>query len=303
VCSRAVIILLSVVLLLYDCRQNSVSDNLSADTISVPVSAQHTKASDTIIALLKKDIHYSFIPVTKLVKSHIDSIFNSGKLEILYALNRVDGKHITRLDSLIVPDTFSTDLNLYTPFPDSLKSVSALPKLILFSYGIQAFAAYENGCQVRWGPVSMGKKSTPTPTGLFHTNWKAKTTVSTVDTSWVMNWYFNLMNFKGVSMHEYDLPGYPASHACIRMLGEDAKWLYYWAEQWTLSDKSQTIRNGTPVLIYGSFDYAGIPPWRKLISDNHYTDQPKETIENELSPYMQELIGTAVDIIAGTKGK
>lgn len=45
----------------------------------------------------------------------------------------------------------------------------------------------------------MGKQKTPTSTGLFHTNWRAKRTRSTINWEWVM-YHFNLDNFKGISM-------------------------------------------------------------------------------------------------------
>jgi lipoprotein-anchoring transpeptidase ErfK/SrfK len=95
---------------------------------------------------------------------------------------------------------------------------------LLISYPIEAFGAYEQGKLVRWGPTSLGKKSTKTPTGLFFTNWKSKETISTEDSSWILKWYFNLVNSTGVSIHQYGLPGYPASHACARLYEEDAKW-------------------------------------------------------------------------------
>jgi len=37
-----------------------------------------------------------------------------------------------------------------------------------------------------------------------------------------------------VSFHKFDLPGYPASHGCVRLPEEDAKWIYDWADHWTL---------------------------------------------------------------------
>ncbi|RPI72970.1 MAG: hypothetical protein EHM47_07060, partial [Ignavibacteriales bacterium] len=111
----------------------------------------------------------------------------------------------------------------YSPFPKHAEILDSVKKILIYSYPIQAFAAYEFGTLVRWGPTSLGKRSTPTPTGLFHTNWKAKRTISTVDSTWVLPWAFNLDNFAGVSIHQFDLPGYPASHACARMLDTDAE--------------------------------------------------------------------------------
>ena len=78
-----------------------------------------------------------------------------------------------------------------------------------------------------------------------------------------MRWYFNIENRRGISLHAYELPGYPASHACVRFLDRDAKWLYDWGEEWQLDASGRTVlRNGTPVLIAGEYNFAAPPPWR-----------------------------------------
>ena len=43
-----------------------------------------------------------------------------------------------------------------------------------------------------------------------------------VSGEWQLNWYFNFHNFRGLAFHEFDLPGVPASHACVRLLARDA---------------------------------------------------------------------------------
>jgi len=68
---------------------------------------------------------------------------------------------------------------------------------------------------------------------------------------------------RGLSFHQYALPGRPASHACIRLLERDARWLYGWGEEWELDARGRTVlRNGTPVLIVERFDFESQPPWR-----------------------------------------
>jgi hypothetical protein len=42
-----------------------------------------------------------------------------------------------------------------------------------------------------------------------------------------MPWY-QFSNDRGFGVHQYDLPGRPASHGCVRMLERDAKWVYEW---------------------------------------------------------------------------
>ena len=79
----------------------------------------------------------------------------------------------------------------------------------------------------------------------------------------MLEWYFNFVNERGVSFHQFDLPGYPASHACVRMLQRDAMWLYEWGEQWKLDpdDKRKIVTPGSAVLITGVCDYTAPAPW------------------------------------------
>jgi len=79
-----------------------------------------------------------------------------------------------------------------------------------------------------------------------------------------MRWYFNFSNREGLAFHEYALPGYPASHGCVRLLQRDAMWLYEWGEEWMLSSDARLELPGTPVFIIGQYDFSSAPPWRSL---------------------------------------
>lgn len=214
-------------------------------------------------------INYKFIspPKQNRYKFLIEKYDTIGA-KIILALNRLDERFIRKPDSIVVPDTIINDKLLYSPFPRHLALLDSVKKILLVDQRIQAFATYEFGNLVNWGPTSTGKKSTPTPNGLFHTNWKSKKTISSDDSTWILKWYFNLENFRGVSLHQFELPGYPASHACVRLLEEDAFWIYNWAEQWILTkDEEFVIAYGTPVIIYGDYDYKGIKPWLLIITE------------------------------------
>jgi hypothetical protein len=80
-----------------------------------------------------------------------------------------------------------------------------------------------------------------------------------------MPWYFNFHNTRGLSFHEYALPGRPASHACARLLERDARWLFDWGDTWTLDEREpQVLVPGTPVLIPNCYDFDHAPPWRSF---------------------------------------
>jgi lipoprotein-anchoring transpeptidase ErfK/SrfK len=232
-----------------------------------PDSALHadTARVDTIPAA--PPVAYSRVTVksARAITALHDSLAADGWMAVL-AVNRVDSTHVRVGDTLIVPSSF--DRVALSPFPTVFDAVRDTAQLILVSQAVQAFGVYDHGRLVRWGPVSTGRKETPTPLGLYHTNWKDEHRLSTDDSTWVLKWYLNLHNFRGVSFHEFELPGRPASHSCVRLLEEDARWLYGWASTWQLgSDRRTILRNGTPVVVFGEWRYGRRAPWKRLPED------------------------------------
>ena len=224
-----------------------------------------------------------------VVKYHIDSIstaadvdsfqtrYSEEEKKTIFALNRMDPWRLAAGQELIIPDSIHPDIMVYSPFPEKLAFLDSIPKTVLIAQRIQGIALYENGNLIRWGPISSGKQSTPTPNGLHYGNHKAERKVSTVNPDWILPYYFNFMNFEGVGVHQYSMPGYPASHACVRLLKEDARFIYDWAEQWQLDEKGQVIiRNGTPFMVFGEYDFESpLPPWLRLAAD------PKDNFLNQ----------------------
>ncbi|MFI5178703.1 MAG: L,D-transpeptidase [Vicinamibacterales bacterium] len=208
--------------------------------------------------------------------------YDAGQLAVLQALNRVDVEHLARLGRIVRPDTWVDDPLAYSPFPERYPWGEPLAKLIVVDQPSQVFAAYEQGRLVRWGPISSGRKESPTPIGLFHLNWRSEGRHSTVDPQWFMRWYFNFGNADGLSFHEYALPGRPASHSCVRLLAADARWLYGWGEEWRLdSTGSHVLSPGTPVLILGRYDFAAPPPWRTAEGAARPVELPSDPLESQ----------------------
>jgi hypothetical protein len=211
-------------------------------------------------------------------------------LDILYAINRLDQQSLYKVDSIVVPDSMVDNLLYYSPFPQNLNLLDSVKKIIFLHYPIQAFAIYECGKMTRWGPVSMGRKAAPTPSGLFYCNWRSKRQISTIDPSWIMNWYLNIENFEGISIHQYALPGYPASHGCVRMLEKDAYWLYHWADQWKLDKKGKILSQGTPVIIAGKYQFDIRHLWKNLPFNSSATHVSPEEMEGEIKPFIQNIL-------------
>lgn len=267
--------------LLIGCRKDP---STPAQTSETPSTA---RATPTPTATPSPSISYHAQPIES-AKSLAQLKAELGEDGLLLALkvNRLDLKHVRHGEDLIIPDTTNNPLAV-APFPVELESARSIPKLLLVSRRVQAFGAYELGKLVHWGPTSTGKKATPTPAGLYHTNWKAKQTVSTVSDEWVLPWYFNLDNFEGVSLHQYELPGYPASHSCVRLLEVDAAWIYNWADQWILSpDGHKRLADGTPVVIFGDYSYGKTPPWKQLLDDPHAASVTVGEVEEALLKHL-----------------
>lgn len=234
----------------------------------------------TYHALVKKDS----------LRKEINKIYTPEQRYIIYALNRVDAGNSKRPDTLIVPDTLIADMNVYSPFPAEVPFLKDVNRMVYFSYPIQAFAAYDHGKLVHWGPTSMGKKSTRTPTGLFFSNWKSKETISTVSDEWKLKWNFNISNRGGVGWHQYAMPGYPASHSCLRMLEADAKYMYEWADQWVLQGSDNLLANGTPTLVFGEYPFGQPRPWFALLADPKANMITVEALQKETESFLPKIM-------------
>ena len=213
-----------------------------------------------------------------------------SKIEIVTAINGTDKKNLAKQDSIVIPSDFSGDGVYYLPFPLEINYLADVSKVLLFSYPTQTFAAYENGVLVYSGPTNMGRKKDKTPTGLFYTNWKAEETTSTFNDEWDLKWNFNIENKLGVGFHEYELPGYPASHSCLRLLEKDAKFLYDWADQWVLADKETVKVKGTPVIVFGSYDFEEPKPWLQLVKNPKSLDISIAEVEKQTAPFLKAIL-------------
>lgn len=216
--------------------------------------------------------------------------YTKEQVHAILAINRLDYKNRWRADTLVVPEPLLDDFNAYSPFPGNVTSASQIRKLALFSYAIHAYALYENGKLVKWGPTSMGKKSSPTRLGLGFTNWKKKVAISSSNSEWKLRWNFNVFNFQGIGWHQYDLPGFHASHSCMRLLEEDAQWMYSWGEQWILGDNgTKVLAKGIPVIIFGETNFKD-KPWKELLKSPNANNYSDEQINQEIKPFLDEIL-------------
>ena len=190
------------------------------------------------------------------------SRFSADQLALLAKLNHADSAHLTRFKHVVAPVQWDRDELLYSPLPQDVPELSHQRKAVVVDLAAQVFGAYEYGKLVRWGPVSSGDRHHQTPSGSYHLNWRARVHISTENPEWVMPWYFNFANSLGLGLHQYSLPGRPASHGCVRLLAADAKWFFQWGDGWTLAaDTGEMLRPGSLVLVLGRYDFSAPQPW------------------------------------------
>ncbi len=90
------------------------------------------------------------------------------------------------------------------------------PALVIVNLDTQRLVLFRNGVPIAASTVSTGAKGHETPTGVFTILQKAKEHYSkTYDNAPMPN--MQRLTWKGVALHAGKLPGYPASHGCIRL--------------------------------------------------------------------------------------
>jgi hypothetical protein len=90
------------------------------------------------------------------------------------------------------------------------------PVVVLVSLPLQTMHVYRNGILVGRTSISSGTKGHKTPTGVFTILEKKQThRSSTYNDAPMPN--MQRLTWSGIAMHSGNLPGYPASHGCIRM--------------------------------------------------------------------------------------
>src|SRR5262245_27416474 len=99
------------------------------------------------------------------------------------------------------------------------------PLLMVVSLDVQRAYVYRNGVLTGVSTASTGKKGHETPTGVFTILQKNKDHFSNIYDSAPMP-YMQRLTWGGIALHAGGLPGYPASHGCIRLPSEFARRLF-----------------------------------------------------------------------------
>jgi hypothetical protein len=110
------------------------------------------------------------------------------------------------------------------------------PLQIIISIADQRVSLYDNGTLVARSSVSTGVRRHPTPLGVFSVVEKQRWHRSNIYSGAPVP-YMQRITWSGIALHAGELPGYPASHGCIRLTNDFAIRLW------------QLTKRGTRVII------------------------------------------------------
>jgi L,D-transpeptidase ErfK/SrfK len=157
------------------------------------------------------------------------------KREIVKRLNRTNMSVAYRRWIVIPTDMTNISHMDLSPFPDYIKPNGE--KRVIVNLSLHAFGAYnEYGYLVHWGPVSGGKGWCPdinracnSAVGEFRiTHKKGAACISNrfpIETSGGAPMPYCMFYYRGFALHASTLPGFHASHGCLRLFKDDALWL------------------------------------------------------------------------------
>jgi hypothetical protein len=110
------------------------------------------------------------------------------------------------------------------------------PVSAIVSLPQQLVHVYRNGVRIAVSTCSTGKKGHRTPTGVFVVLQKDKRHFSSTYNNAPMP-NMNRLTWSGIALHAGQLPGYPASHGCVRLPMEFSEKLF------------EITELGTPVIV------------------------------------------------------
>lgn len=157
------------------------------------------------------------------------------KQDVIKRINRMNVELTPGMILALPNDLEARDPLVFAPFPVRITPFDRT--VIIVDLENEAFAAYDTlGALVHWGPISAGQDWCPdigkgchTPTGTYYVQSKggpgcysSKFPIPDGGAPMPYCMYFH----GGYALHaSAEVPGYNASHGCVRLFYEDAKWL------------------------------------------------------------------------------
>lgn len=159
------------------------------------------------------------------------------------------------------------------------------PVVVLVSIPLQVMHVYRNGILVGRSSVSTGAKGHSTPSGVFTILEKDRTHYSkTYNNAPMPN--MQRLTWSGIAMHSGQIPGYPASHGCVRLPYDFSKLMF------TLTEKGGVVVIGddrkpqphfavNPGLMLAPKDIS--PDMLKPLANGGYDWRPERSTEGPIT--------------------
>ena len=142
--------------------------------------------------------------------------------ELVRRLNRTN-KNANSRPWILVPKDLDKNYLEYSPLPQKIEPSDR--RRVIADISEHAFGAYEpDGTLKWWGPISTATKGHYTQKGKFRIY--NKKGADCYSPQYRARMPYCMHYYKGFAMHAFQsVPAYNASHGCIRMFYNDAKWL------------------------------------------------------------------------------
>ena len=195
------------------------------------------------------------------------------------------------------------DVPIRQPFGENLPKG---PLQLMISINEQRAVLYSNGVRVAETKVSTGTASHPTPTGVFSIIQKNRWHRSNLYGNAPM-FYMHRLTWSGIALHEGHLPGFAASHGCIRMPTD------FVSRLWNISNMGMRVVVARPQLAPQEFTHAKLfNPAPKPIDTQRTSEAPvaPEGLRSSLATTGQgpvrlaqaETVATDSDVASGAPG-
>jgi lipoprotein-anchoring transpeptidase ErfK/SrfK len=176
------------------------------------------------------------------------------------------------------------------------------PLIIAISIEKQKLKIYDANGFFAETPISTGMKGHPTPMGVFSVIQKHKLHHSNIYSDAPMP-YMQRITWSGVAMHAGVLPGYPASHGCIRMPMSFAIKMWNWTRmgvrvvitpgEMTPKEFSHPLLVAQKVVPQSSEPQADVPPAAKSDKASK-VETPIEPASSEANLELRSTVGHAI---------
>ena len=134
--------------------------------------------------------------------------------------------------------------------------------VVVVSLPTQRAHVYRNGVRIGVSTISSGKPGNETPTGTFEILQKKRMHHSNLYNNAPMP-FMQRLTWDGIALHAGKIPGYPASHGCVRLPLAFAETLFEETERGMLVVIADTASHDTAVVYPGEHApvdaYSGLP--------------------------------------------